>query len=239
MRRVRFASSLLPILLAAACGREHPQPVKPSTSASAPTSTASAPTKVPPPPPRTTRIRSTPERCGGDGTYPAAIDCFRQTAGYHFTLAAGAPRAEGDMARTAVGAESVRFHLTGAGADDGDWIASSKGMTIAWFHDGKRVTAEPAIADTIYQRTTLTFDPQKREGDAQLTGTEMVAGIDSNRYHFTDANNGDGYDVWVGRASGDIVKLRVAPSSQFRTARSELTMTLANHGHRVAIEAPK
>ncbi|MCU1348555.1 MAG: hypothetical protein JWO56_1585 [Acidobacteria bacterium] len=102
----------------------------------------------------------TPERCGGDGSYQVAIDCFRQTAGFHFVIANGSAKAEGDMARTAVGAESIRFRVTGSGPSDGNWIGASKGTAISWSRDGKRVTAEPPIADVVYQRKTLSFDPQ-------------------------------------------------------------------------------
>src|SRR5207253_652206 len=108
--------------------------------------------------------------------------------------------------------------------NDGTWRGLSKGTVISWSHDGKSVTAEPPIADTVYQRTTLSFDPQKKEKDAQPAGTEMIDGIDCNHFHFTDANNGDSHDVWISRATGDLVKTKIIPSAQFRAMRKDFTM---------------
>jgi hypothetical protein len=253
MRRV-LAVSLL--VLAAACGREQPQPSTATTSTTeappartpAPATTSWPPARTPAPattssmtpaPAAAPKARLTPDRCNGDGSYPAAVDCFRQTAGFHFAIAEGSARAEGDMARTAVGAESIRFHLSGTGAHDGDWLGISKGTVISWLRNGKRVTAEPPIADTVYQRTTLSFDPQKKEKEAQLAGMEMVDGVDCNHYRFTDANNGDTHDVWISRASGDLVKTKIVPSAAFRSTRKDFTMSLSKHGERVAIDAPR
>lgn len=237
---MRRALLLTALVLAAACGREQKQPTKTTT-----TSTTEAPPAVAPAspstttqkvatPPRAPKPRFTPERCNGDGSYPVAIDCFRQTAGFHFVITDGSARAEGDMSRAAVGAESIRFRLTGSGASDGAWLGLSKGTTIDWSRDGKHVTSEPPIADTVYQRTTLSFDPQKKEKEAQLAGTAMVDGIDCNHYRFTDANNGDVHDVWISRATGDLVKTKIVPSAAFRAMRKDFTLTLSRVGERAA-----
>jgi len=235
MRRAFFLLTL--IVLAAACGREQPKPATGTTEAPpAPVPAASmTPAPMPPPP----KPHLTPDRCNGDGSYAAAIDCFRQTAGFHFVILDGSARAEGEMARTAVGAESVRFRLTGSGASDGEWIALSKGTAISWFRNGKRITAEPPVADTVYQRTTLTFDPQKKEKDAQLAGRQRMDDVDCNHYRFTDANNGDAHDVWISRSTGDLVKTKVVPSAAFRSMRKDFTMSLSRHGERASIDAPR
>lgn len=228
MRRA-FLLSL--IVLAAACGRESKQ------SSTATTGTTEAPPERPPvaaTTPPAPRAHLTPQHCNGDGSYAVAIDCFRQTAGFHFVITEGSTRAEGDMARAAVGAENVRFTLTGSGTNDGKWLGLSKGSTIAWSRDGKAIGTEPPIADTVYQRTTLSFDPQKKEKEAQPAGTEMIDGIDCNHLRFTDANNGDTHDVWISRATGDLVKTKVVPSAQFRPMRQDFTMTLARVGERAA-----
>ena len=238
---MRRALLLTALVLAAACGgREQKQSTKTST-----TSTTEAPPVVAPSapatvtekvatPPRAPKPHFTPERCNGDGGYPVAIDCFRQTAGFHFVITEGSARAEGDMSRAAVGAESIRFRLGGSGANDGTWKGLSKGAAIEWWRDGKRVTAEPPIADTVYQRTTLSFDPQKKEKDARLAGTEKVDGIDCNHYRFTDANNGDLHDVWISRTTGDLVKTKIVPAAAFRSMRNDFTMTLSKVGERAA-----
>ena len=227
MRRALFGFL---VVLAAACGgRESKQPTSTNEAPPARPPVAATPVTPPSAPPK---AHLTPQHCNGDGSYPIAIDCFRQTAGFHFVITDGAARAEGDMARAAVGAESVRFTLTGSGANDGRWLGLSKGTTISWSRDGKAITAEPPIADTVYQRTTLSFDPQKKEKDAQPAGTEMVDGVDCNHVRFTDANNGDVHDVWISRATGDLVKTRIVPSSQFRSMRQDFTMTLSRVGER-------
>ena len=233
---MRRAFLLFLIVLAAACGRERTQPATSTTgSTEAPPARSSTSSATPAPPSRP-KVHFTPQQCSGDGSYAVAIDCFRQTAGFHFVITEGSARAEGDMARAAVGAESIRFRLSGTGTNDGNWRGLSKGTVISWSRDGKAVTAEPPIADTVYQRTTLSFDPQKKEKEAEPAGTEMVDGIDCNHFHFTDANNGDSHDVWISRATGDLVKTKIVPSAQFRSMRKDFTMTLSKHGERVAVE---
>jgi len=235
MRRFLFLFLSLSILIVA-CGREQRRRSAPPSAAR---STVAPSTNVPvPPPPPHAAVHSTPTRCGGDGSYQVAIDCFRQTSGFHFLIADGDAQAVGEMARAAVGAESVRFRLTGSGANDGNWIGVSKGTSISWSRDGKHVTAEPPVVDRVYQRTTLSFDPQKKEGAARLEGTERVDGTDTNHYRFTDANNGDTHDFWIDRATGNVVKMKVVPSAAFRATRHDFTMSLTNVGVRRQIDAP-
>ena len=58
--------------------------------------------------------------------------------------------------------------------------------------------------ERLYQRLTLYLDPQKREGAPQLVDAKG----DTNHYHFTDANSGEAYDVFVAKGDGRIVRLR-------------------------------
>jgi hypothetical protein len=225
---------LLVLLIVTACGREsrapEPQPAR------TPPSTDSRSVVVPPPKPR---IVVSAARCAGDGGYAAALDCFRVTAGYHFAIVDGSARAEGDMARRMPGAEDVRFHLSGEGGSDGDWVGISKQSGIVWYRSGKKMNSEPAVVDDLYQRTTLVFDPQKREGEPKLEGVETIDGIECNRYRFTDANSGEVHEVWVSKSGGDLVKTKSAVSAQFRSVRRDFTMTLSRQGQRPAIEDPK
>jgi hypothetical protein len=191
---------------------------------------------VPPPKPR---IVLSAARCAGDGGYAAALDCFRITAGYHFAIVDGSARVEGDMARRSPGAEDVRFRLSGEGGNDGQWVGLSKQSGIVGYRNAKRVNGEPPVVDDLYQRTTLVFDPQKREGEAKLGGVETIDGLECNRYHFTDANSGEQHEVWVSKSGGDLVKTKIVVPAQFRSVRRDFTMTLSRQGQRSVIEEPK
>jgi len=79
-----------------------------------------------------------------------------------------------------------------------------KATGVVWTHDGKHETNEPAWADRIWQRTTMFLDPQKKEGAPQLAASDA----ETNHYHFTDANSGTQYDVFVSRRDGAITKIR-------------------------------
>ncbi|MEO8033510.1 MAG: hypothetical protein ABI837_03705, partial [Acidobacteriota bacterium] len=116
--------------------------------------------------------------------------------------------------------------------------AITKPQGIVWYHAGKRAT-EPAVADTIWQHTTLILDPQKKEGAPQLEGAAAVNGANCNRYTFTDANMGDQHEVWVNRESGDLEKWRIVPDPKFRAQRHELVMTLSKQGSGIVIPEPK
>lgn len=167
MRRIAFAL----LLLAAACSRETPAP--PETTSSAPpqtSTTASTATQAPP------QQRS----------YGKAMDWFRSTHGFHFVIDLDGAHAEGDLVRSAIGAERARIALK-----DGTWIAAAKPEGLVWYREesGTRArAAAPNGADRLWQRVTVAFDPQKKEGDAQLDG---------DRFRFTDANTGNTHEVWV------------------------------------------
>jgi hypothetical protein len=142
---------------------------------------------------------STPTRCAGDGSYDAAVECFRMAAHLAFTITDVRQfRAAGEMTRPTPGMETVRFR-----ANNGMWVAETKPGGLLWTHDGKKVPG-PDFAVRIYQRTTLYFDPQKREGFAQRMDDDTVL----NHYRFTNANTGELHDVWVSPKTGDIVRMR-------------------------------
>ena len=170
--------------------------------------------------------RSTPDRCAGDGSYAQAVDCFRSTSALAFSITeAKGVRAEGEMTRPTIGAEHERFTLHGAGGDDGQWSAEAKAAGVIWTHNGQRATAEPAVADRIWQRTTLYADPQKKEGEAGRAGGELIDAQDCIRYRFTDANNGDVHDVWVSTIDGHIARIKVEAHGAFPSYEMTLTKT--------------
>ncbi len=191
--------------MSAACGREEPEPTATfpknpplprATSVSpAPPVTASAPRGP---------NRSTPQKCAGDGSYEQALDCFRISSGFHFTLA----DAKGEMSRQTPGMERVRFKANGA-----IWTGEAKPSGVVWSRDGKHELSPPDITNRVWQRTTMVLDPQKKEGTAQLAGVEPIAGEPCNHYHFTNANSGEVNDVWVSKKDGRIVKWTAGAST--------------------------
>lgn len=194
------------VLIFAACGREEPEPTAtfpknpPPTRTTpvspAPTATASAPRGP---------NRSTPQKCAGDGSYEQALDCFRISSGFHFTLA----DAKGEMSRQTPGMERVHFK-TNNGAT---WTGEAKPAGVVWSRDGKHELSPPDITNRVWQRTTMVLDPQKKEGAAQLAGVEPIAGEPCNHYHFTNANSGETNDVWVSKTDGRIVKWTAGKST--------------------------
>jgi len=195
---------LIVVLMSAACGREEPEPTAtfpknpphrtPSVS-TAPLATPSAPRGP---------SRSTPQKCAGDGSYEQALDCFRISSGFHFTLA----DANGEMTRQTPGMERVSFKANGA-----TWTGEAKPAGVVWSRDGKHEMSPPDITNRVWQRTTMVLDPQKKEGTAQLAGVEPIAGEPCNHYHFTNANSGEVNDVWVSKTDGRIVKWTAGKST--------------------------
>lgn len=181
----------------ASCHRESPVP--PTQTAPPVTETHAAPA----PPPTRKLVRSTPQQCAGDGSYEQALDCLRIAAQLRFNVDAAAFSGEGTVTRQTVGAERVELSLK-----DGQWIAEPKLAGIVWTHDGKKATPSPDL-ERLYQRLTVVLDPQKKEGTPQLTGIEPLAGTNANHFHFTDANSGEAYDVWISVADGHIVQERI------------------------------
>jgi hypothetical protein len=189
------------LLLSAACGREEPSNTT-TTAPPAPMPTASTPALSPAAaPPRTNK--STPQKCAGDGSYEQAIDCFRMSAGFHFTL----DGVRGEMTRPTPGLERVQFK-----ADGVNWIGEAKHQGVVWSRNGAHELSPPDVVNRIWQRTTTVLDPQKKEGSPQLAGTETISGERVNHFHFTNANSGDANEVWISTRNGSIVKWKAGKS---------------------------
>lgn len=193
MKRLLF----LILLLCAACGREEPSNTTTTAAPPAPAPTASIPAPSPSAAPPRAANRSTPQKCAGDGSYEQAIDCFRMSAGFHFTL----DGVRGEMTRPTPGLERVQFKKDGVA-----WIGEAKHQGVVWSRNGVHELSPPDVVNRVWQRTTTVLDPQKKEGSPQLAGTETVSGESCNHYHFTNANSGESNDVWVSTRDGRIVK---------------------------------
>ncbi|HEY0157533.1 MAG TPA: hypothetical protein VGF28_09635 [Thermoanaerobaculia bacterium] len=184
------------LLLTAACSRETPAPPPaPVPAASQPPAAASAPVKPAP------VIK---------GTYEEALVWLRSTPGFRFEIEEGGVRAEGRMTRKTIGAESIEVRANGE-----EWRASSGPQGVAWERrSGGKWTPAPAppYGNRLYQRVTLAFDPQKKEGAAQLAGTEGS----SNRYQFTNANTGELHEVWVAQSDSHIERIRIGSTMEMK-----------------------
>ena len=138
------------------------------------------------------------------------MDWLRSTSGFGFVLRDGDVEAEGLMRRETIGSERVTVRVGGV-----DWRASSGTQGVTWERrDGAAWTAAeaPPFGNRVYQRVTLAFDPQKREGDAQLVESNGNA----NHYRFTNANSGEVHDVWVSRADGHVERITIGDSVDIR-----------------------
>jgi hypothetical protein len=135
--------------------------------------------------------------------YETALDWLRTTKGFHFVLDDAGMHAEGDMVRPAIGLERVRMTIGGT-----EWLAASGTQGVTWHRrEGNqwKPANEPENGGRLYQRVTVAFDPQKKEGSAQDSG----GGV----YRFTNANTGEVHNVGVtgGRITaitiGDAMKM--------------------------------
>ncbi|HEX9983339.1 MAG TPA: hypothetical protein VGF69_08745 [Thermoanaerobaculia bacterium] len=217
---------ILGIVLSASCSKEKTTPA----SATAGTSTATTSTQAATPqPPMTPSPASTAKKV--DATYAGGMQWFRGTKGFHFLLDENGRRAEGDLARANIGQERVRFT-----ADGGEWLGISRKTGVHWYRrNGSGWTvdkAPPEIANSVWQRTTLAFDPMKKEGEAQADGSEPIDGVPHNRFRFTNANTGDVHQLSVSTTKGNIAKLKI--ESRFTPA----TLTITRPDEAVNIEDP-
>lgn len=140
------------------------------------------------------------------GTYDDAMNWFRTAKAFTFVLDDGDVHAEGRVTRKTVGVESVELRANGA-----DWRASSGPLGVIWERrDGARWTKvdAPQFGNRVYQRVTLGVDPQKREGAAQLAGTEGT----STRYRFTNANTGQVHELWVAQSDSHLERMKIGDS---------------------------
>jgi hypothetical protein len=195
---------VLVVLLCAACGREEPEPPTTRMPTNPPPMRTVTATTTSAPAVRRAPSKSTPQKCAGDGSYEQAIDCFRMTSGFNFTL----DGVKGEMSRPTIGMESVHFK-----APDGvAWTGEAKHQGVVWSRNGTHEMSPPALTNDVWQRTTMVLDPQKKEGSPQLAGVETMDGEPSNHYHFTNANSGEANDVWVSTRDGRIVKWKKGKS---------------------------
>lgn len=126
--------------------------------------------------------------------YADAVTWFRSTPGFHFELTDGTVRATGEMVRPTVGAERVTATVNGE-----TWAADAGPKGVVWRRGGKTAPA-PEWSNRVWQRVTVAFDPEKREGEAQL--------VEPGHFRFTDANSGAVHDVWV-HDDGSIAKMTI------------------------------
>lgn len=107
--------------------------------------------------------------------------------GFHFVLDEGDVHAVGDLKRQTPGRELVQFKANGE-----EWRAAAGIKGVTWERrDGTswKAADAPAYGNRVYQRVTLAFDPQKKEGVAQP--------VEPGYYRFTNANTSEVHEVWV------------------------------------------
>lgn len=142
------------------------------------------------------------------GTYDEALLWMRSAPRFGFTLQEGSVRAEGEMTRSTVGAERVSFRANGE-----RWEAAAMPQGVVWKRDGKP-SDPPPWGVRLYQRVTLAFDPQKKEGVPLLVSSENGM----NLYRFTNANTGEVHEVWVRQSDASIARMRVGDSVEMTFA---------------------
>lgn len=151
-------------------------------------------TPAPPPPQVATSPSVSPPFEAPRTTYAEAMNWFRSTPGFHFAIEENGVKATGELTRQTVGAERVRFTVGGE-----EWIAEAGPKGVIWRRGGKELPA-PEWGNRMYQRVTVAFDPEKREGEAQVAGP--------GHFRFTDANSGQVHNVWV-TSGGQISKMTI------------------------------
>lgn len=190
MRYERFCINAI-FLMAVACSRETPAPPPKPVTPTPTTTTAAAP------------LPATTPAANHAGAYDEAMLWLQSTPAFHFVVDEGGLHAEGDLTRRTIGSQSVRFQ-----ANDEEWRAQSGARGVTWERrKGTSWTAAPApeYGNRLYQRVTLAFDPRKKEGSAQLVGTEGSA----NHYRFTNANTGEVHEVWVNVADNHVERVKI------------------------------
>jgi hypothetical protein len=140
------------------------------------------------------------------------MDWFRSAPAFSFVLQEAGLDAEGQMHRERIGAERVEFKVGGE-----EWRATASAEGVTWEKRsaaGWSPAAAPAFGNRVYQRVTLAFDPQKKESEAQLVGSDDKV----NHYRFTNANTGELHDVWVSRATGHPERMTIGKTVDLRIA---------------------
>lgn len=185
MRRFIFVT----LALAVACSPETPAP--PATPV--PTTTTAPPEVT-----TTTRVPTLQK-----GTYDEALLWFRATKGFHFVLDDDGVHAEGEVTRATPGAEKVQLRTGGA-----EWLAETSAQGVSWKRRsaGAWKTADtPDWGPRVYQRLTLPFDPQKKEGVPLLASEEG----ETNLYRFTNANTGEVHELWVRKSDAALERVKI------------------------------
>jgi hypothetical protein len=194
--RLRFWINTI-FLIAFACSRETPAP---------------PPIKTPPAPAKPVVKSITPARApvAAGGSYTEAMLWLRSAPAFAFIIDENGLHAEGDLTRKTVGAESVRIRANGE-----EWRATANPRGVAWERrngNAWKAAPAPAYGNRIYQRVTLAFDPQKKEGGTQFVGVEETA----NHYRFTNANTGELHDVWVNVVDNHIERMKIGQTFELR-----------------------
>jgi hypothetical protein len=213
----------------AACRGEQPAPPQSTTTSALSTAPAPAPAPAPnaatqsaaAPPPAPVKV-STPSKCGGDGSYAKAVDCFRIAADLHFAYDEPLLHADGELTRLRPGVERVRFKTSGS-----EWVGEAKPSGLVWTRDGKHDEKPPTFTDRIYQRVAMYVDPQKKEREAKFTGTDLLNGEPYAIYEFTNGATGAASVVWVSKRDGSILRIRTTPLPQLADVSPEYTLTIA------------
>lgn len=197
MRHERFWINTI-LLTAIACSRETatPPPATTTTAPPAVATTSAAPTPTP--------------AAANTGSYDEAMLWLRSAPAFHFVIDEGAVHAEGDLTRRTIGNEAVHIRANGE-----EWRATAGKRGVSWERrNGSSWTnaSAPAYGNRIYQRVTLAFDPQKKEGSAQLVATEGTA----NHYRFTNANSGEVHEVWVNVKDGHVERVKIGDAFEMK-----------------------
>ncbi len=134
------------------------------------------------------------------------MDWFRTAPRFAFTIDEGGVHAEGTMLRERVGDEIVELRANGE-----EWRARATMQGVTWEkrEGGKWAAApsSPAYGPRLYQRITIAFDPQKKEGAPQL--------VEPNHFRFTNANSGEVHDVWIGDG-GRVARIRIGEAMDLK-----------------------
>lgn len=144
------------------------------------------------------------------GTYDKALIWLRTAKTFAFVLDEAGVHAEGRMRRETVGAETVDVKVNGE-----EWRAKSGAQGVTWERRGGgkwSAAAAPVWGNRVFQRVTLAFDPQKKEGTAQLAGSEGTA----NHYRFTNANTGEVHDVWVAQSDNHVERIKIGNAFEMK-----------------------
>jgi len=142
------------------------------------------------------------------------MDWLRSSPAFRFVLDEAGVHAEGNLRRKTIGAEVVQFRANGE-----EWRASASARGVTWERrNGAKWSAvdPPPFGNRVYQRVTLAFDPQKKEGDAQLVGNEEGA----NHYRFTNSNTGELHEVWVSTADEHVQRVKIGETFEMHVTVS-------------------